>query len=303
MNRFVFGILVVITTALMGSSFAVGKIAIAYISPLLLSAFRFILAGSIMVISVLYLRRPQPEGRKDWLLIGLIGLFQTAGVMGFIFISLRSIPASESSILTFTNPLIVIVLSTIFLKKRYNTRHWFGVSLGFLGVFITLGGQLNLETGTILSLLAAVSWAIATILINVYGKRFDVWVLSGYQMLFGGLFLLASSFLFEQQEMVINAASVSLTLWLAIMASVVQFTIWFFLLQKGDPGKTSAFLFLAPFFGVLFGWLLLGEELKIGTLGGGLLILVGIFLVNWTRKSPVPQVEDKAFEYGHQKIK
>ncbi|MCA1011707.1 DMT family transporter [Halobacillus halophilus] len=292
MNKYVFGILVVITTALMGSSFALGKIAITYISPLLLNALRFIIAGMIMVSVVIYLKKPQPRLMKNWLIIGLIGLFQTTGVMGFIFISLRTIPASQSSILTFINPLLVIVFSTIFLKTRYNRRHWFGVSLGFAGVFITLGGQLNFQIGTLLSLLAAISWAIATLLINVHGKRFDVWVLTGYQMLFGGLFLLLFSFLFEKQEIVVTLESVSLTLWLAIMASVVQFTIWFYLLQKGDPGKTSAFLFLAPFFGVLFGWLLLGEELYFTTLVGGFFILVGIFLVNWTRRKHTSQIGD-----------
>ncbi len=167
-----------------------------------------------------------------------------------------------------------------------------------IGVFITLGGQLNLQIGTLLSLFPSISWATSTLLINTYGKRFDVWVLTGYQMLFGGLFLLLFSFLFELQVMIVSIESVGLTLWLAIMASVVQFTIWFYLLQNGDPGKTSAFLFLAPFFGVLFGWLLLGEKLHLTTLTGGLFILIGIFLVNWTSKKHKPRItENKTFNH------
>lgn len=292
MNKFLFGFLVIVTTALMGSSFAVGKIGITYISPLLLNAFRFIIAGIIMVIAVLYIKKPHPQSMKNWFIILLIGLFQTTGVMGFIFVSLRTIPASESSILAFMNPLLVVVFSTIFLRIRYKRRQWIGVCLGFVGVFFTLGGQVNVQVGTILSLLAAVSWAIATLLINTFGVRFNVWVLTGYQMLFGGLFLLLFSFLFENQRLVITAESVGITLWLSIMASVVQFTIWFYLLKKGDPGKTSAFLFLAPFFGVLFGWLLLGEKLHVYTVLGGILIIIGIFLVNWTRKKPAAGMDD-----------
>ncbi|MBN9654195.1 DMT family transporter [Halobacillus sp. GSS1] len=292
MNKFLFGFLVIVTTALMGSSFAVGKIGITYISPLLLNAFRFIIAGIIMAIAVLYIKKPHPQSMKDWFIILLIGLFQTTGVMGFIFVSLRTIPASESSILAFMNPLLVVVFSSIFLRIRYKRRQWIGVCLGFVGVFFTLGGQVNVQVGTILSLLAAVSWAIATLLINTFGKRLNVWVLTGYQMLFGGLFLLLFSFLFEDQRLVITAESVGITLWLSIMASVVQFTIWFYLLQKGDPGKTSAFLFLAPFFGVLFGWLLLGEKLHVYTVIGGILIIIGIFLVNWTRKKPAAGMDD-----------
>ncbi|MFB1083105.1 DMT family transporter [Jeotgalibacillus sp. JSM ZJ347] len=294
MNKYVFGLLVVITTALMGSSFAIGKIALTYISPLLLNAIRFIIAGTIIAGVIIYIKKPHPRSVKDWCIIGLIGLFQTTAVMSFIFMSLNTIPASQSSILTFINPLLVIVFSTFFLKTRYQLRHWCGVILGFIGVFITLDGQLDFQTGTLLSLLAAVSWAIATILIKVFGKRFDLWVLTGYQMLFGGLFLLLFSFLFEEQTLILTPASISLTLWLAIMASVVQFTIWFYLLQKGDPGKTSAFLFLAPFFGVFFGWLLLEEILYVTTLIGGSFILLGIFLVNWNGKQNAVQAEHKA---------
>ncbi|WP_273847285.1 EamA family transporter, partial [Halalkalibacter alkalisediminis] len=57
------------------------------------------------------------------------------------------------------------------------------------------------------------------------------------------------------------------------------------LLEKGDPGKVSAFLFLAPFFGVLSGWVLLGEAIEWYVMLGGLLIFIGIFLVNWRGKS------------------
>jgi probable blue pigment (indigoidine) exporter len=65
------------------------------------------------------------------------------------------------------------------------------------------------------------------------------------------------------------------------MGSIVQFATWYYLLSRGDPGKTSAFLFLAPFFGVLSGWLILGEVIHSYVYLGGLCIFIGIFLVNW----------------------
>src|SRR5699024_12368668 len=99
--------------------------------------------------------------------------------------------------------------------------------------------------------MSAVAWAIGTLLIKTWGARIDVWVLTAYQMLFGGLILFIASFFLESPFFEVNMSSMFILLWLAIMASVVQFAIWFYLLHIGDPGKTSAFLFLAPFFGVL----------------------------------------------------
>ena len=104
-------------------------------------------------------------------------------------------------------------------------------------------------------------------------------------MLFGGIFLFIGTFLFEDPFFQVNATSIFVLVWLVIMASIVQFAVWYYLLQKGDPGKTSAFLFLAPFFGVVSGWILLDETLQWYVGVGGLFIFIGIFLVNWKSRA------------------
>lgn len=282
MNPILFGSLVIITTFLMGSSFTVGKIGLAYVSPLLLVGLRFTIAGMIMALFVM--KKPLPRKTLDWGRVILVGFFQTAGVMGCIFLSLRTITAGESSILTFSNPLMVVILSTLFLGGKYEVLQWLGVILGFAGVFITLGFHLQLQEGTLLGLGAAISWATATVLIKAWGQRFNVWVLTAYQMLFGGILLLIMGVTMETPKLVFHLTSVFIILWLAIMASIVQFAVWFYLLNQSDPGKTSAFLFLAPFFGVLTGWILLDEVVDWYVCIGGGFIILGIFFVNWTFK-------------------
>ncbi|MGM0898007.1 MAG: DMT family transporter [Bacillota bacterium] len=293
-NKFLFAFLVVVTTSLMGSSFAVGKIGLEHVSPLLLVGIRFTIAGILMALFVKLFRRKLPERRSEWLHILVIGFFQTAGVMGCIFLSLRTITAGESAILTFTNPLLVVIFGTVALGIRYRIVQWGGVLLGFFGVFITMGSQVNLEVGTFFGFGSAISWAIGTLLIKHWGIRLDTWVLTAYQMLFGGLILLMASSLLETQRLAINPESLFIIFWLAIPASIIQFAIWFFLLQNGNPGKVSAFLFLAPFFGVISGWLILGEQVGVSLIIGGALIFTGIFLVNWPEKRPEAAVPGKA---------
>ncbi|MFS1511013.1 DMT family transporter [Chengkuizengella sp. SCS-71B] len=280
MNRFLYGILVILATSLMGSSFAIGKMGLSYISPLLLVGLRFTLAGSIMVLWVK--KKKLPSSIWNWGKIFTIGLFQTASVMGCIFLSLRTITAGESSILTFINPLLVVIMGTIFLNLKYRLYQWIGVMIGCLGVIVTLGFHLQLKSGTLFGLGAGLSWAIATILVKKWGSHFDIWALTAYQMLFGGLMLLLLSITIETPRLILNSESFLIVLYLAIMGSIVQFATWYYLLSLGDPGKTSAFLFLAPFFGVLSGWLILGEIVQWYVYLGGLFIFIGIFLVNWT---------------------
>ncbi|MCM3786330.1 DMT family transporter [Neobacillus mesonae] len=280
MNRIVFLLLILLTTFLMGSSFTVGKIGLTYASPLLLAAVRFVLAGLLMALIVFCLKRPHPKTKKDWFKILAIGAFQTAGVMGCIFLSLRTITASESSILTFANPLLVVVFGTIFWRMRYRPYQWIGVVLGLLGVGITLGAKFRLEAGVWFGLSSAVFWALSTLLVKRWGHSLDTWVLSAYQMLFGGTLLLISSFALEEPFIIWNGQSAAILIWLSVMSSIVQFAVWYYLLQNGDPGKTSSYLFLAPFFGVITGWAMLGESLHTSIILGGLFILAGIYLVN-----------------------
>ncbi|MFS0688804.1 DMT family transporter [Sporosarcina sp. 179-K 8C2 HS] len=284
MNKWLLGFLVVLTTSLMGSAFTIGKIGLVYATPIMLVALRFLIAGVIMAIIVQCLKFAHPKQVSDWLKIALIGAFQTAGVMGCIFVSLRTITAGQSSILTFTNPLLVVIFGTLFVKMKYSRWQWIGVILGFVGVCITLGAQVDVQIGTLYGFLSAISWAVGTLLIKKWGAPINTWVLTAYQMLFGGLILFVGSFLLEDPSFQITPISIAILLWLAFMASIVQFAVWFYLLQKGDPGKTSAFLFLAPFFGVLTGWLLLDEMIAWNVIVGGVCIFIGIFMVNWTAK-------------------
>lgn len=284
MNKWLFAFLVVLTTSLMGSAFTIGKIGLAYATPIMLVALRFLLAGIIMAIIVTYFRMPYPKKMSGWMKIALIGFFQTACVMGCIFVSLRTITAGQSSILTFTNPLLVVIFATLFMKLTYSWRQWTGVILGIVGVFIIFGAHMDIQIGTLFGILSAVSWAIGKLLIKKWGAEINTWVLTAYQMLFGGLFLFVGSFLLEEPSFQITPLSIAILLWLALMASIVQFAVWFYLLQKGDPGKTSAFLFLAPFFGVLTGWLLLDETIAWNVILGGVCIFIGIFMVNWTAR-------------------
>lgn len=277
MNQSKYVTMLIGTTFLMGIAFPIGKIGLDYAPPFLLMSFRYLIAGVLLVL--LTLRRQQPRG-KQWLQAAAIGLLQTTGVMGCAYFSMRWITSSESAILTFVNPLLVIVLGTLLTGVVYRLRQWAGVAIGFLGVAVTFGLHVDLSPGTFICLAGAVCFASATLLIKRWGAGFDMNVLAAYQMLSGGVALLVLSFIAEKPVFTVTSTSVIVVLSLALFCSIVQFTAWYHLLRQGDAAKTSSFLFLAPLFGVLCSWLMLGEQLHLYTAIGGALICTGIFLVN-----------------------
>jgi drug/metabolite transporter (DMT)-like permease len=282
MNKVKYSVLILWTTLLMGVSFPVGKLGLSYSPPFLLMGVRFVLAG--IMLAVIVANKPRPSSGKQWLQIASVGLLQSAGVMGCAYFSMHWISSGESSIITCTNPLLVIVLGTLFAGAVYRARQWFGVAVGFAGVVFTFGIHMDIEPGTYISFAGAVCFAIATLLVKRWGRSFDMNVLAAYQMIIGGVALLILSLLTEQPHFDFTGTSFLVLMWLTVMGSIVQFSLWYYLLRNGDPAKTSAFLFLVPVFGVLSSWLLLGEKVQWYVGVGGLLICVGIFLVNWEGK-------------------
>lgn len=271
--------LILLTTLFMGVAFPVGKMGLSYAPPFLLMGIRYVLSGGLLAVIVGW--KSRPSGRKQWLQVAVIGLFQSAAVMGCVYYSMRWITSGESAIITFLSPLLVIVLGTLLKKEKYHGRQWLGVVLGFIGVVITFGLHLSVNIGTFIGLVGAICFASATMLIKRWGTAFDMTVLAAYQMLSGGIALLVLSAITEHPHFTVSAPSVAIVFCLVLFCSILQFSIWFYLLNNGETVKTSTFLFLAPLFGVVSSWLLLGEQVQWYVVVGGAFICLGIFLVNW----------------------
>lgn len=195
MHKLKYACLIIVTTFLMGIAFPVGKLGLSYAPPFLLMGIRFVLAGGLLALFCY--KRKQPMGKMQWLQAAIIGLFQSAGVMGCAFFSMRWITSSESAILTTSSPLFVIIMGTLVAGAVYRVRQWFGVAIGFVGVAIALGFHLGMQPGTFISLAGAVSFASATLFIKRWSPNFDLNVLAAYQMLAGGIALLLMSFVTE----------------------------------------------------------------------------------------------------------
>jgi drug/metabolite transporter (DMT)-like permease len=240
---------------------------------------------------------PHPKHSSEWFYVAVIGFFQTTGVFGAIFLSLRTITAGECSILLFVSPILVVLFST-FIGIRYRLLQWIGVIVGFIGVVILIGFHPYYQVGVWIALSGAVFFAITTLLVKRVAGFINIWVLTAYQMLIGGILLFFISEIFGHPYVVFNFSFALIVLWLAIMSSIVQFGIWFYLIQKNNPGKVSSFLFLAPLFGVLSGLILLSEPVNWQMIIGGFFILAGIFLVNRPKSrritSKKAEMEEKA---------
>ncbi|MXQ55020.1 DMT family transporter [Shimazuella alba] len=302
MNRSLLLPLILISTLVAGLNYPIGKMGLSFSSPYLLLAIRFLGAFVLMLPFIISL--PHPKRFMPWLKIAMIGFFQSTLVLGMIYFSMHTITSANASILSSTNPIWLVLIQSLFLRVRYRRLQWMGVVLGFVGVVCTQGFHFQFQPGTLFALLAGLCWAIATLLTKHWGETIHTWVLTTYQMGFGGLFLVIASLVLEQPMFTLQQVSIFQVVWillyLIIMSSIVQFVTWFYLIKNHDPAKISSFLFLVPLFGTVGGWLILNEALHWYVGLGAIFIALGIFFVNQpsrkkenkTLSSPIPIAEN-----------
>jgi len=274
--------LTIFTMLVAGLNFPIGKIALSFGSPFILLAIRFVGAGLLMLPFIA--KRPHPRSSAAWMKLATIGMFQSAFVMSGIYLSMQTISSGSSSVLSSSNPIWFIVFSFLTFGIRYRLLQWAGVIIGFVGVFITQGLEMQMQSGFWFALGAGMAWGMATLLSSRWGGEFDAWVMTAYQMLIGGILLLIASPLLEEPHFVWDSSHLLKELfvlgWMILMSSIVQFVTWYYVLRHSDPNQANVYLFLIPVFGVLSGWLILGEQLHWYTLAGTLCIGLGIYLVN-----------------------
>ena len=239
------------------------------------------------------------RGRSPQITPGSVGIGVIMGVIfsaefTFLFIALDLTTVSRASVIFYTMPLWLALAGHFFLPgERMNWVKVLGLCLAFGGVVIAIlfrsdgSGQASLA-GDICALFGAFGWAaiaFASRTARLRGVSPDMQVL--WQVAVSAPIFLAIAPFFG--PLIRDFAPIhlwGLAFQIVIMVTL-GFAFWFWLLSIYPAASVAAFSFLAPVFGVLFGWLFLNETLGIPILTALLLVSVGIVLIN--RPYQVPQ--------------
>ncbi len=287
MNKtFLYIFLLVFTITTWGYSWVLMKIGLGYAEPFTFAAWRCAIGGVAMIIFVRVksIEWPKLEKLPDYL---MIAIFQTTLMFGLMLYGMKYVTAGKTSVLLYTMPIWTIFLVHFYLKERLNRGKWLGVALGTIGIVCILGWDTlvhqNSEIlfGELLIIGGAISWAVSNIWVKKRMGGENIYMVSSLQLSIGaiGLALLAIP-----TEGILNiewnAHSIYILLFTGLIASAVDFTIWFYLLKNLDIKITTFSSMLVPVFGLIFDWAILGNKLDGGVIVGGALILIGIYQVS-----------------------
>jgi drug/metabolite transporter (DMT)-like permease len=152
-------------------------------------------------------------------------------------------------------------------------------------------------------LIATWTWAFGSIYTKKEAARFNPYFSLGLQMLISGLtlFFLTKAIDTPSNDYFISLADIPWKAWasilyLLIFGSIISFIAYLYALQNLPAEQTSIYAYINPIVAILLGWLIFQEQLTIFIAIGGLVTLLGVFMVNRAFKAALPPAEQPVTE-------
>ena len=267
-----------------GSIYVVSKVMLAVIAPLELVWLRYTIAIAALALYALATRQSWRIAAADLPLIilaGLIGYFLSIWAQ---FAGTQYSSAQLGSVVTAATPAFMVLFARLLLKETLTFNKGLAVVLATAGVLCIVGiGDLDhgVQLGIGILVLAALTWALMSVLIKRIPAHYPQLVVTCYAML--AAWLCITPFVLKQltQLPALLAASPQLgigLLYLGIVSTAGAFYLWNRGLQLTEASSGGLYFFFQPLVGALLGWLLLGETVGAGFWPGTTLIAAGILL-------------------------
>lgn len=252
--------------------------------------------AALFLLPILLLRGHGPSLRQHWKLTFAVGILNSAIPFACFSFALLSITTGLSSILNATTPLFGAVIAWIWLKDRPTGSRAVGLLIGFVGVAMlawkkasfTPDASGNATGWAVLAcLLATLCYGISASFTKRYLAGLPSLVSATGSQLGAAIGLVPLAWWFWPDQ------PVSLNAWLSVVAlgvlcTAVAYILYFRLIERAGPARALSVTFGIPVFAMLYGVLLLGEEVTSWMLVCGLVIVIGTSLstglVRFSRK-------------------
>jgi drug/metabolite transporter (DMT)-like permease len=272
-----------------GSTYLAIRLMVETVPPALGAGARFVLAGGAMLAVLAARGRGGAAIRlpaRQLAGCALVGTLLAAGGNGLVTVAERDVPSGLAALLVATVPLWIVLWRTLS-GDRVAGPTIAGVALGFGGVAVLLlpGGRPDsVHIGmALLVVLAAASWGLGSVIAQRIPMPGDAIVSTGWQLLFGGLVLLAGGFgAGEGGALDVGAfsgKSIAAFAYLVVVGSIVAFSCYAWLLAHAPIAQVSTYAYVNPVIAVALGAVFLDERIAPETVAGMALVVVSVAVI------------------------
>ena len=279
---------------LWGTTWIASKEGVRHMPPLQMAGLRQLLGGLCYVLFFLIKGERWPN-IKEWQPIIVLSFLNFLLANGLSTWGLKYISSGLGAIMGAIFPLWLVVIGFFSVKSKMPGKAIIGLLLGFGGVCIIFYEHLedflnpDFRLGIFLSLIATWGWAFGTIYTKKHAANFNPYFSIGLQMVISGMVMTSFS---HGLTNTIPVAAIPWQSWFAILylvvfGSVISFIAYLYALQNLSTEQTSLYAYINPMVAILLGWLIFSEKLTMFIAVGGLVALLGVYLVNKAYKVPV----------------
>lgn len=274
-----------LAASIWGGMYVVVKYVVDVVPPLELVWIRYVIAVIALLLIGIITRQSWRIEKRDILLIVMIGVIGNTISIVTQEIGTMLSTAQMGAIITGATPAFMVLFARIILKEKITFKKAFSVILATIGVGIIVGNagiDPSLQLGGISLLVAALTWALMSVLIERVPGHYSQIVVTFYAALVA-VVLLTPVTISRLPDLDVSAM-MHPSIWgglvyLGVISTACGFLLWNRGLQMLKASSGGLFFFFQPVVGTFLGWLLLGEQIGLSFWAGTALICMGVLLI------------------------
>ncbi|HCM76808.1 MAG TPA: EamA family transporter [Cytophagales bacterium] len=271
-----------------GTTYLALRIGVLEFPAFLFSGLRQLIAGILLtgvLLTVGKLKLPSKSVIINQAIGGFFMITMGNGLVGWAEIHVSS---GVAAIICSMVPIWVILINLLIAKEEKPTFPIImGMAIGLSGIILIFGENITDFTnagytlGIIMIFIANLGWAGGSIWMKRKNQHSDPFLNAGLQMVFGGLFLMPVSLVFDNYETIQWSNNVIYSLvYLILVGSVAAYACYSYAIKNLPITIVTLYAYINPIVAIVLGWLVLGEKLNLRIVIAIGVTLAGIYIVN-----------------------
>jgi drug/metabolite transporter (DMT)-like permease len=280
--------LMVILVISWGFEYIAAKKALDTVQPITLVFFKYIVAGSVLIIVKLIRDRHWPFHKKD--IVFFIGCAIFGDIIYFAgeYGAMHYLPISLVTIILSFVPAVSIVLEMIIYKVKPTLPIIIGIVVSILGVGLVVGADFSILLngrfiGYLLAFMAVFSWNCYNFITHRLTKHYNPIDLTLYQLIAAVIVCSPYAVFHMPAASAWDAELIWSILYLAVISCSIGFVIFVNSVRVLGVTPSALFSNMLPITSTFFGWLCLGEKVKLIQLIGGVVVVASGSFVLWQK--------------------
>lgn len=275
---------------LWSSNYIIARLASGVIAPHALALGRWALAAAILLPWMgRGLWRQRAVLRREWWHLLVLGFFGMYICGAWVYQAGRSTTSTNIALIYAATPMAIVAASSMLLHEKLSRAQWAGVVLALAGLLFVISKgeparllQVQFVAGDAWITAAATSWTAYSVLL----KRWPSALGPGERLvaiIAGGLLVLVPTTIGEAlltPTPPFGWGAAGLVLLAAVLPGVLSYGAYSYLQRELGASRTAMMLYLAPVYGAVLAWLVLGEVPGWYHVVGAAMILPSIWLAS-----------------------